>query len=132
MCLSQFCKNELQAQYSFTYQAQYIAINTRYKPKATFMYWKVHATRNSESAWDSESQEQHSIGTENTAARLKRNNVSCESSNSHDQYEAASVTGCPGFVCAGISCVQQRYWKQRCNNNKNMPQWQTDHMYQHI
>ena len=25
MCLSQFCKNELQAQYSFTYQVQYIA-----------------------------------------------------------------------------------------------------------
>ena len=25
MRLSQFCKNELQAQYSFTYQAQYIA-----------------------------------------------------------------------------------------------------------
>ena len=25
MCLSQFCKNELQAQYSFTYQTQYIA-----------------------------------------------------------------------------------------------------------
>ena len=25
MCLSQFCKNELQAQYSFIYQAQYIA-----------------------------------------------------------------------------------------------------------
>ena len=25
MRLSQFCQNELQAQYSFTYQAQYIA-----------------------------------------------------------------------------------------------------------
>ena len=25
MCQSQFCKSELQAQYSFTYQAQYIA-----------------------------------------------------------------------------------------------------------
>ena len=25
MRLSQFCKNELQAQYNFTYQAQYIA-----------------------------------------------------------------------------------------------------------
>ena len=25
MRLSQFCKNEFQAQYSFTYQAQYIA-----------------------------------------------------------------------------------------------------------
>ena len=25
MRLSQFCKNELQAQYSFTYQTQYIA-----------------------------------------------------------------------------------------------------------
>ena len=25
MCLSQFCKNELQAQYSITYQTQYIA-----------------------------------------------------------------------------------------------------------
>ena len=25
MCLSQFCKNKLQAQDSFTYQAQYVA-----------------------------------------------------------------------------------------------------------
>ena len=32
MRLSQFCKNELQAQYSFTYQAQYIA--------KKYMHWK--------------------------------------------------------------------------------------------
>ena len=30
MRLSQFCKNELQAQYSFTYQAQYISTEVVY------------------------------------------------------------------------------------------------------
>ena len=33
MRLFQFCKNELQAQYSFTYQAQYIAKKYMHKKK---------------------------------------------------------------------------------------------------
>ena len=35
MRLSQFCKNELQAQYSFTYQTQYIAKKTTTKQNKT-------------------------------------------------------------------------------------------------
>ena len=45
-----------------------------------------------------------------------------ESLNLRDQHEAASVTGRPGFVGAGVSCIQERYGKQRCNNDKNTPQ----------
>ena len=33
MRLSQFCKNKLQAQYSFTYQAQYLEIHALKKNK---------------------------------------------------------------------------------------------------
>ena len=48
MYLSQFCKNELQAQYSFTYQTQYIANLVDFKQKLQVLVYSVALS----SAWE--------------------------------------------------------------------------------